>query len=127
MSAWPAAASLDRLVRSQPAVGPAVQQLRALAGATAPGRTAAIVDARIAQMIDGTPMTIEPSGDAELAVVALVEQFLLDAHGVDDAMVAGLRHHFSDADVVAIMFHLALSDGFAKLGHAMGAPAGDAA
>ena len=46
---------------------------------------------------------------------------------VDDAMVAGLRHHFSDADVVAIMFHLALSDGFAKLGHAMGAPAGDAA
>jgi alkylhydroperoxidase family enzyme len=124
VSTWPGAATLDQLVGSQSTVGPAVLQLRALAASTTPGRTAAIVDARIAQMVGGTPMTIEPSGDAELAVVALVEQFLLDAHGVDDAMVAGLRHHFSDADVVAIMFHLAISDGFAKLGRAMGAPVG---
>jgi benzoate membrane transport protein len=47
-------------------------------------------------------------------VVAIAEQFLLDAHGIDDSMVAALGAHFTPAEQVAIMFHLALADGFTK-------------
>ena len=116
MSTWLGAASPDELLSDASTVGPAVQQLRALASAATPGRTGELIAARVAQMIDGTPTAVVPHTDAERAVVAVAEQFLLDAHGIDDAMIAELRRCYADDEVVAIMFHLALVDGFAKFG-----------
>lgn len=113
MSTWLGAASPDELLQGS-TVGPAVQQLRSLAASLAPGRTGHLITARVQQMIDGTPAAMVPSTEAEHAVVAVAEQFLLDAHGIDDAMIDGLRRWYSDPEVVAIMFHLGLVDGFAK-------------
>ena len=48
------------------------------------------------------------------AVLAVTEQFLLDAHAIDDSMIGALSQHYAPADLVAIMFHLALVDGFTK-------------
>lgn len=113
MSTWLGAASPDELLQ-QATIGTAAQQLRSLAASLAPGRTGDLITARVQQMIDGTPAAMVPSTDAEHAVVAVAEQFLLDAHGIDDSMIDGLRRWYTDPEVVAIMFHLGLVDGFTK-------------
>lgn len=113
---WLGHASPDDLLSAQPAVGAAVQQLRQLAAATTPGRTGELIAARVAQIVDGAVPAVVPTTDAEHAVVAVAEQFLVDVHGIDDAMIAALGTWYSDAEVVAIMFHLALVDGFTKFG-----------
>jgi hypothetical protein len=115
VSTWLGEASADELLHGA-TVGPAVQQLRSLAASLAPGRTGDLIAARVQQMIDGTPAAEVPNTDAEHAVVAMAEQFLLDAHGIDDSMIDGLRRWYTDPEVVAIMFHLALVDGFTKFG-----------
>ncbi len=98
-----------------------VAALRGDAVRAAPGRTAALISARTRQMVHGGAMVDdrgEPFGDldeAELAVLAVVEQFVLDAHGIDDELFARLGRHYSTEEQVGLLFHLALADGFAKL------------
>ncbi len=74
------------------------------------------IERRIGDVVAGT-RAAPPAGvsDAELLVVDLAEQFAIDAHGIDDAQVERVREHYRDDEVVAIMFHFALSDGLAKL------------
>ncbi len=103
-------------------------QLAQLRGNTAqecPGRTAALVEARIGQMItgDGSMATFGPLDAAEEAVVAVAEQFALDVHGVDDALVARLGEYYTSAEQVAIMFRMAFADGFTKLRRVLDVPA----
>lgn len=120
MTTWLGVASPGELLAGQTAVGPSVVQLRELAAASTPGRTGELIVARVAQMIDGTPAAAVPADEAERAVVALAEQFLIDAHGVDDTLVSALAQWYTEAEVVAIMFHLALVDGFTKFAKVFG-------
>ena len=101
--------------------------LRRDAAERVPGRLAELIDRRVAQLLrldsDANPpgdaaadaAGEEPLDDAEQVVIDLVEQFLIDVHGITDAGFARLNEHYTSEEQVAIMFHLALADGFAKL------------
>ena len=96
----------------------------------APGRTAAIVTIRVAQILgaDDVLALHDPAlrtavcewnthpdiSDAERAVLAVTEQFVIDVHGLDDDTFTALQQHYSTTDTMAIMVHLAVSDGFTK-------------
>jgi hypothetical protein len=106
-------------------------QLAQLRGDTAqecPGRTAALVEARIGQMItgEGSMAGFGPLDDAEETVVAVAEQFALDVHGIDDALMARLGEHYTPAEQVAIMFRMAFADGFTKLRRVLDVPSASA-
>ncbi|CAB4559776.1 MAG: hypothetical protein F2534_08675 [Actinobacteria bacterium] len=125
MTGWPGGhASEASLLAVRSGLAEPLADLRAQTRHECPGRTAAIIDARIGQMITGQG-GLEPFGeltDAEQAVVAVAEQFLLDAHGVDDALMARLTASYTPAETIAIMFQLAFADGFTKLRRVMGLP-----
>ncbi|MEX0846256.1 MAG: hypothetical protein WD023_00620, partial [Ilumatobacteraceae bacterium] len=93
-----------------------IEAMRLEAVSVTPGRTGELISRRAQQMITGVGSSADlgPLTAAEQVVVAITEQFLLDAHGIDDAMVAALGEHYTAAEQVAIMFHLALADGFTK-------------
>lgn len=116
MSWLPGRATMSDLFAARPSLSTMLGSLRGGAERGAPGRTAALVTARVEQIVNGTG-SLEGFGrlsDAETAVLAVTEQFLLDAHAIDDSLIAALGDHYSAADQVAIMFHLALADGFTK-------------
>lgn len=117
MSSWLAsagdeAALLDRL----PVLAPKLAALRGDAAAECPGRTADLIQTRATQLITGAG-DLDAFGEldaGEQTVVALTEQFLIDAHGIDDDLVARLGEHYTPAEQIAIMFQLAFADGFTK-------------
>ena len=125
MSSWLGAHTSEAdLLAVRTGLAEPLAQLRADTGRECPGRTATIIEARMAQMIAGEG-GLEPFGEldpGEQVVVALAEQFMLDAHGVDGAQMARLGEHFSPAEQIAIMFQLAFTDGFTKLRRVMGLP-----
>lgn len=93
-------------------------ELRRDAAGRTPGRVADLVDRRVAQLLQlpsaaPLPDDLEPG---EQVVIDIVEQFMIDVHGITDAQFARLGEHYTSAEQVAIMFHLAFADGFAKLG-----------
>lgn len=104
-----------------PANTPLLEQaseLRRDAADRAPGRLAELIDTRVAQLVGTADVGVTLPDDvspAEQVVIDLVEQFLVDVHGITDAQFAGLTDHYTNAEQMAIMFHLALADGFAKL------------
>lgn len=105
-------------------------QLAQLRGDTAqecPGRSAALIEARIGQMItgEGSMATFGPLDAAEETVVAVAEQFALDVHGIDDALMARLGEHYTPAEQIAIMFRMAFADGFTKLRRVLDVPSSD--
>lgn len=93
-----------------------VTRLRAEAAACVPGRVAELIEQRVLQL-HGLDAAQLPSDLAAGERVALdvAEQFVVDVHGLTDAQVAAMSGYFSDAERLAIMFHLSLVDGFAKL------------
>lgn len=93
-----------------------------------PGRTAALIERRIAQIVAGVGNIDEfvPLDAAESVVVAVAEQFALDVHGIDDSLVARLGQHYTPAEQVAIMFRMAFAEGFTKLRRVLDLPADDA-
>jgi hypothetical protein len=117
MTSWLAAAGAEAdLIARLPVLAPKLTALRADAAAECPGRTAAIIQARAGQLVTGAG-SMDDFGalDAgEQTVVALTEQFLLDVHGIDDALVARLGEHYTPAEQIAIFFQLAFADGFTK-------------
>ncbi len=70
-------------------------------------------DAQVAAEVSGWPSapTITP---AERLAIDLLERFLLDIRSVDDMTFAALKQHYDDDQVAAILFRLALLDGFSK-------------
>jgi alkylhydroperoxidase family enzyme len=52
--------------------------------------------------------------DAQRAALTFAEQFVIDPHGVDDAMRETLQQHFSFPEVVALTEALAVFDGFTR-------------
>lgn len=117
MTSWLASATDEaELLARLPVLAPKLAALRADAAAECPGRTAAIILARATQLVTGSGSMADLGAldDGEQLVVALTEQFLLDVHGVDDALVARLGDHYTPSEQIAIMFQLAFADGFTK-------------
>ena len=52
---------------------------------------------------------------AQRSALGYTEQFVFDPHGVDDAMRAELRRHFTTAECVALTEALAVFDGFTRV------------
>jgi len=106
----------DLLSAAGPELAGQIEAMRREAALATPGRTGELISLRAQQMVTGVGSSndLGPLTDAEQLVVAIAEQFLLDAHGIDDGMVAALGQYFTPAEQVAIMFHLALADGFTK-------------
>jgi hypothetical protein len=105
-------------------LGPRAQSLCAEAAQAAPGRAAALVSARVDQMVwgHGSLAGFGALSPAEQVVVALTEQFLLDAHGIDDSLMREFGTHYDHAEQMAILFHLALADGFTKFARVFDTP-----
>lgn len=100
---------------------PLLEQANALrrdAAESVPGRVAVLIETRVAQLVGnpsppaGIPDDLSP---AELLVLDVVEQFLIDVHGITDERFARLTDYYTPDEQVSIMFHLALVDGFAKV------------
>ncbi|BAN03745.1 carboxymuconolactone decarboxylase family protein [Ilumatobacter coccineus] len=93
-------------------------ELRRDAAGRTPGRLAELIDTRVAQLVGTAAAGVRLPDDvspAEQCVIDIVEQFLVDVHGITDRQFARLSDHYAHDEQVAIMFHLALADGFAKL------------
>jgi len=60
--------------------------------------------------------------DAERAVLAVAEQFVIDVHGVSDADFARLADHLSPPECVGFTVALGLFDGASRLRIALGGP-----
>lgn len=114
--------SLGELLRLRAPLGGQVDDLRADAAGSAPGRTAALITARVEQLVagEGSLASFGPLTPAEQVVVDITDQFLLDAHGIDDGLMASLGQHYTADEQVGLLFHLALADGFAKFGRVFG-------
>ena len=72
---------------------------------------------RVAQLLRCGPAGVkEPGGldDAQQVAVAFAEQFVIDPHGVDDAMRETLREHYSSSEIVALTEAMAIFDGFTR-------------
>ena len=52
--------------------------------------------------------------DAQQSALAFAEQFVIDPHGVDDAMRDRLREHYSSSEIVALTEATAIFDGFTR-------------
>ncbi len=126
MSSWLGGhTSEDELLAVRTGLADQLAQLRADTAGECPGRTAALIEARIGQMITGSGMLdgFAPLDAAEETVIAVAEQFALDVHGIDDALMARLGEHFTSTEQVAIMFRMAFADGFTKLRRVLDLPA----
>jgi hypothetical protein len=94
------------------------RDLRRDAARRCPGRVAELVDVRVAQLVGTAPAGTRLPDDltaGEQTVIDVVEQFLVDVHGITDGQFARLSDHYRHDEQVAILFHLALVDGFTKL------------
>ena len=114
--------SLGEVLRLRAPLGEQVEGLRTEAAGTAPGRTAQLITARVEQLLsgEGSLASFGALTPGEQVIVDITDQFLLDAHGVDDAMMAALATHYTPAEQVGLLFHLALADGFTKFGRVFG-------
>jgi hypothetical protein len=82
-----------------------------------PGRLATLIETRVRQLLGlavqaGLPDDLTP---AERVVIDVTEQFVVDVHGLTDEQFGALGEFYGNADQIAIMFHLALVEGFGKL------------
>ena len=79
---------------------------------TRPAITAGLTEEMLARLHEWP--TAECFSDSHRAALGYAEQFVLDPHGVDDAMRARLREHLSSSETVALTEALALFDGFTR-------------
>jgi hypothetical protein len=105
------------------------EQLSALVARSAqrlPGRLDALMSARVEQLRGREMVDVElgdlvrhssnrPAlSDGERAVIALTEQFVIDVRGIGDSGFDAVKAHYSDDEVAAISFRLALLEGMSK-------------
>ena len=114
------------VVELQAHLSPFIAHLKGQASTLSPGRTAELISIRIAQLLDvpSEPTALSEairhwySSDeitaAEKVVLEVAEQFVIDVHGVTDEGFARLREHYDTPDILAMLFQMALCDGFTK-------------
>jgi hypothetical protein len=110
-------AGTTSIVDLRPPLAERVIALQQHAAAAAPGRTAELARIRVEQLLGvGSGETLPPDlTRAEHAALAVVEQFIVDVHGLDDVTFAELAQFYSPEEQMGLLFHLALLDGFTKL------------
>lgn len=118
--------STARLIDLRPPLATKIDDLCRNAAAAAPGRTGELARIR-ARLVLGVGHETLPTdlSSAELAAMAVVEQFIIDVHGLDDATFAALSDHYTPAEQMGLLFHLALLDGFTRLQIVVGDPTPD--
>lgn len=85
---------------------------------TLPPGLLARLRARVAMLVGvGAPV---PGPDPDDVAMEFVEQFVLDPHGVTDALVERLRARLSPAAVVTLAQAIAASEGACRLARALG-------
>jgi alkylhydroperoxidase family enzyme len=76
-------------------------------------RGRAVADDELADLVRHS--TNRPAlSDGERAVIALTEQFVIDVRGIGDNGFGAVKAHYSDDEVAAISFRLALLEGMSK-------------
>ncbi len=78
----------------------------------------AVYRRRIAVLVGGRPDPEAPSrtpSPAHAVVTELVEQIVLDPHGVTDELVERVRAHYTPREIVAIAQDAAVCEGLARL------------
>ena len=115
------------IANAQTHLAPFIDELRGQASSTTPGRTASLIELQVAQILGLEREETELSEfirtwyssaeftDGEKAIMEITEQFVLDVHSVTDEQFEKLRKYFSTPDILAMLFHIALCDGFGKL------------
>lgn len=109
--------SAATLVELRPSLATRVGDLSRDAASAAPGRTAELARVRVQQLL-GLAHEVMPADltAAEVAAIAVVEQFVIDVHGLADNTFAALSIYYTPAEQMGLLFHLALLDGFTRLG-----------
>lgn len=115
--------SANRLIDLRPPLAARIDVLSRNAAAAAPGRTGELARIRVHQLLGVGDESLPNDLDrAERAAMAVVEQFVIDVHGLDDATFAALSDHYTPAEQMGLLFHLALLDGFTRLQVVAGEP-----
>ena len=135
---WPSGEAM----RLRPELADKVAAITAKSADRMPGRLELLFSTRVAQLrglaipadadaavaavaldVSGWPSALTITA-AERSAIDLLERFLLDIRSVDDQTFAALKEHYDDDEVAAILFRLALLDGFSKFNLVF--PGGDA-
>ena len=115
--AWFGSVPVTDVVDLQRHLSPYVASLKDKAATACPGRTAELIRlcTRSLLGLSGERVDYAALSSAERQVVDLAEQFVLDVHSVTDEQFAALREHYETPDILAMLFQMALNDGFNKL------------
>jgi alkylhydroperoxidase family enzyme len=138
MSSWvPGAASdrLEDLLALRGDLAALIREAESSASAAVPGRLRTLCRIRAAQLAGDDALLQDEDvelvravrswtndtslTEGERAVLAVCEQFVIDAHGLSDADIAGLQQFLSAEEVVGLFANLALIDGFTKFHRVM--------
>lgn len=114
---WFGGVPASDVVALQTHLSPHVESLRSKATAACPGRTAALIASCTRSLLGlpAQPVDYASLDPAERMVVDLAEQFVLDVHSVTDEQFAALREHYGTPEILAMLFEMALNDGFNKM------------
>ena len=80
-----------------------------------PGRTSEVIAHAIRGALGLSRTDLANLTEAESTVHMVAEQFVIDVHGVTDEQFAGLKSHYDEPQIVAMLFRMALTDGLGKL------------
>ena len=113
---WIADVVRTDVVSLQPQLDPRLAVLKDRVVAACPGRTGEVIDSAVRGCLGlSHAASLGDLAPGEAIVHEIAEQFVLDVHGVTDAQFDRLKEHFSQADIVALLFRMALADGLGKL------------
>ncbi len=115
--AWFGNGSATDAVSLQEHLSPYVDSLRSKTTAACPGRTAQLIKACSRSLLGLAHDRVDYAtlDTAERLVVDIAEQFVLDVHSVTDEQFAALREHYETPEILAMLFEMALNDGFNKM------------
>ena len=117
VGSWFGSVPATDVVELQKHLSPYVASLKDKAASACPGRTAELIRTSTRNLLGLSNERVDYAGlsPAERQVVDLAEQFVLDVHSVSDEQFAALREHYETPEILAMLFQMALNDGFNKM------------
>lgn len=117
IGSWFGSVPATDVVDLQTHLSPYVASLKEKAATACPGRTAELIRNCTRGLLGLSGERVDYAGlsPAERQVVDLAEQFVLDVHSVSDEQFAALREHYETPEILAMLFQMALDDGFNKM------------
>lgn len=116
-TSWYGSVPTADVVDLQMHLSPYVESLKTKAAVACPGRTAELIKMSTRALLGLSDERVDYAdlSPAERQVVDLAEQFVLDVHSVTDEQFAALREHYETPEILAMLFQMALNDGFTKM------------